>query len=300
MINKEFVYNNVLPIIKEKGRIIDVLLIQNLFENKELEIIEELRKYQNSDKGLGNALEPDVRMPKSSILATNMGVSILNEIKDVKLKEELCKEFVEYYEKSYNKDKERFMMVSKEVDDYPHAIWWNYKDIDKNFPFGNPDPEVIGFLYENRKYLKELNLNHLINKVISFVRSDQFFDSGMHTLMSVISFHNRVDKDVQNLIHDRIHLLVDKEIKAGIGKWQEYTLEPYKIYVLNRHFTEDYEGILNENLQHILQLVKTLSVEPTWKWYQFDDVFEEIKWDWIGYLYFNMIKALRYHRNLET
>jgi hypothetical protein len=296
MINKEFIYDKVLPYIKNECRYLDYLLIQNLFENKEKDIVEELKKYQNEDKGFGNALEPDVRMPHSSVVATDIAISILSELKDKTLKEDMIKDIVEYYENVYNPEKDRFLMVSKEVDDYPRAIWWNYKDLEKNFPFGNPDPEVIGFLYENRKYVKKLDLNHLINKVVNFIKSDAFMDSGMHALMSVLSFHGKVDKDVQNLIHDRIHLLVDKEINAGLGKWGEYSLEPYKIYVIDRHFTENHLTSLNENLDYNLQKVKELSIMPNWNWHQFEEEFEKAKFDWVGYLYYQVIKALRLHR----
>lgn len=296
MIDKVFVYENVLPLIKEKGRKIDVLLIQNLFENKEIEIIEELRNYQNTDLGLGNALEPDVRMPFSSVVATDMGVSILDEIVNTELKESFIKDLVTYYESVYSKEKDRFLMVTKEVDDYPHAVWWNHIDLEKNFPFGNPDPEIIGFLFQNRKYVKTLDVNSLINRVVTFVRSEAFLKSSMHTLLSVLSFYNKVDDDIKNLIHDQIHLLVDKELQSGLGNWKEYSLEPYKVYLLNTHFTNKHQDILKENLQYNLDKVLKLDILPTWEWYQFNDVFEEIKYDWVGYIYYSLIKALRYER----
>lgn len=297
MIDKKYVYENVLPYVKEKGRKIDYYLIENLFVNKDKEIIEELKRFQNKDLGFGNALEADVRMPQSSVLATNNAVQMLKEVKDPSLKEDLIKDIVEYYEKSYNQEKNRFLMVGKEVDDYPHAVWWNYKDLEKNFPFGNPDPEVIGFLYKNRKYLKELNINSLINSVVVFIKSEAFLESGMHTLLSVLEFNKNVDKDVSNLIHERIHLLVNKEIRDGIGKWEEYSLEPYKVYLIDLHFIGIHQELLEKNLEYLLDKVQQMKVEPNWKWHQYDDVFEEVKYDWIGHLYFSIIKALRLHRN---
>ena len=115
--------------------------------------------------------------------------------------------------------------------------------------------------------------------------------------MSVLTFNNYMDKDIQNLIHDRLHLLVDQEIKKGLGKWEEYSLEPYKIYIIDSHFTEDHISDLEDNLEILLDKVKTLSVKPNWNWYQYEDVFEKTKFDWLGHIYFDMIKALRYHRN---
>jgi hypothetical protein len=296
MISKEFIYNDVLPLVKEKGRILDYYLIQSLFENKDNEIVEELNKYQNLDGGFGHGLEPDVQMPNSSILATEQAFYILRFVKDEKIKEKIIQDIVNFLEDSYDTDQDRFFMVTKEVDDFPHAVWWNFKDLEKNFPFGNPDPNVIGFLYENRKYLKTLNFSGLINHVVDFVMSDKFLESGMHVLMSVMSFYKSVDNDVKSLIHDRIHLLVNKELEAGLEKWDEYSLEPYKIYIIEPHFLNTHLELLGKNLTKVMTLIKNLEVEPNWNWHQYNDVFKVVKSQWLGNMYFNMIRALKLHR----
>jgi len=298
MINREFVYGNVLPLIREKGRMIDYYLVKSLFENVDDELIIELKKYQNKDLGFGNALEPDVRMPNSSVVATNIAISVLGQIKDLKRKDELIKEIVSFFEDVYDLEDKRFYMVSKEVDDYPRAVWWNYGDLKKNFPFGNPDPEVIGFLYHNRKHMSKLDINKLINQVVDYVLNGTFNDDGMHSLFSVLKFNKLVDKDVQNLIHDKIHQVVEQELEKSKDNWDGYSLEPYKVYVTDRHFVADFNEQLQENLRQKLVKVQNLEVMPNWKWYQFDDVFEKAKYDWIGYMYFEIIKALRLHREL--
>lgn len=298
MINKAFVYEKVIPLIQEKGKHIDVLLLQSLFEDKQKEIVAELRHYQNDDFGLGHALEPDIRMPNSSIAATNHGVVIVDLIKDESVKEKLIEELVQYYESVYDEKLERFVMVSKHVEDYPHAIWWTFKDVLKEFPFGNPDPEVIGFLYQNRKHLKKLNINRLINSVIDYVKTETFKENGMHHILSVARFYNRVDKDVQNLIKDRLIEVIDYEIEKNLTKWDEYAFEPYKVYIIAPDLCVNQMINLNNNLKLLLGKVSDLSVSIPWKWYRDMEVFEEVKNDWLGYVYFNMIKALRLHREL--
>lgn len=294
MISKELIYNSVLPLVKEKTRMLDYYLIQSLFENRDKEIMEELKKYQNIDGGFGHGLEPDVQMPQSNIASTDIAIFALDFVKDPTLKEEMIEQIVHYYEDSYNEEIKRFVIVPKEVDNYPHAVWWNYDQIG-SFEFGNPDPEVIGFLYKYRKYMRKLNYSKLINDVVDFVISDKFLDAGMHTLLSVLRFYKDVDNDVKNLIHDRLHLLVNKELDNSYGKWNEYGLEPYKVYILEPHFLNTRLTSLGENLTVLIEQIKNLSVEPNWKWYQYDDVFETVKYQWVGHIYFNMIYALRLH-----
>jgi len=298
MINKTFVYEKVIPLIEEKGKRIDVLLLQSLFEDKQQELVDELRQYQNKDFGLGHGLEPDIRMPNSSIAATNHGVVVLEQVKDRMVKEKFLEELVHYYEETYDETLERFVMVSKEVEDYPHAIWWSYKDVLENFPFGNPDPEVIGFLYQNRKHLKKVNINRLINTVIDYVKTETFKESGMHSILSVARFYKRVDKDVQNLIKDRLIEVIDNEIEKNLDQWNGYALEPYKVYIVSPDLCVNQLVHLEENLGQLLEKISSLSVSIPWQWYRDEDVFEEVKNDWLGFLYFTMIKALRLHREL--
>lgn len=296
MISKEFIYDKVLPLVEEKSRMIDYYLIKSLFENQDDNIINELKKYQNADGGFGNGLEPDVQMPNSSILATTMAVKILDFIRNPTVKEGIVKDIVAYFEENYNKKDNRFLMVDKNVNDYPHAVWWNYEETDSVKDYGNPEPEVIGFLFENRKHLTKLNFSNMINDVVEYIMSDAFLESDMHTLASVIEFYKRVDDDVKNLVHDRIHLLVKKEIDAGIGKWDEYILEPYKIYIQEPHFINTHLEELGMNLKELIEQINNLEVEAKWQWYQYNEVFEDVKHQWTGHIYFDMIRALRMHR----
>lgn len=298
MISKKYVYDTILPYVKANSRMLEYYMIRSMFENVDEYIIDELRKYQNPDGGFGNGLEPDVQMPNSSVVATDIAISSLDFVKRQELKEEMIKEIVHYYESVYDEEKNRFFMVDENVDKYPHAVWWNYKDLEKNFPYGNPDPEVIGFLYENRKYLTKLNYSKLINDVVEFVLSDKFMKAGMHDLISVVMFYSRVDDDVKNLIHDRIHLLVRKELDAGLGNWGSYCLEPYKIYVLEPHFVNTHLEALGENLTRLINQLNSLDVLPNWNWGQYDEVWDKVKYDWVGRFIFEKLRALRLHHIL--
>ncbi len=297
MITKEFVYNNVLPLVKEKGRHIDYLLIKSLFENVDDELIKALLQYQNKDLGFGHALEPDAQMPSSSILATDIAIEILNQIKDKTKIEPIIKDITIYLESQYDSIKDGFRLVTKEVNDFPHAVWWNYDKDDTNFPYGNPDAEVIGFLFKHRKYITNIDINKQINNIIKHILSDDFLEADDHNAFSALRFHSCVDKDVKNLIHERLHVVIDHLIIRDKDKWDEYGVEPYKIYLMDQHYTEDHTPLLKKNLDLVKASIESLNVFPNWKWHQYDDVFEKkVKFEWMGYIYFEKIKALRLNR----
>jgi hypothetical protein len=298
MIDKHFIYQQVLPLIKEKGRLLDYYLIENLFENKEQHIIHELKQYLNKDGGFGHGLEPDAQLPQSNILATSVAINILDDVLDETLKAPLIEQAVSYLEKAYDQELERFVMVPKEVDEYPHAIWWNYKDIETRFSFGNPDPELIGFLYQYRQYVKQLDINGLINKVVTYIKSPAFHEAEMHEIFSVLRFYNRIDGDIKNLIHDDLHVEIDRLLEGATLNENEYGLKPHQIYLINVHYVEMHQEKLQQNLNNMLKRVKELNIMPNWSWGQYDDVFEEVKYQWMGHIYYGYIKALRLHRTI--
>ena len=118
--------------IKKLFNTIFLYLFLSLFKNQDEEIINELKKYQNADGGFGHCLEPDVRMPDSSVLATTRAVIVLHEVKEKRVKIKMIEDIVHYFESQYDNDRKGFYMVSKEVNNYPRAVWWNYEDIDNS------------------------------------------------------------------------------------------------------------------------------------------------------------------------
>ncbi len=295
MIDNNLIRNKILPKVKEEGRMLDYYLVKGLIENTDKEILNELLKFQNDDKGFGHGLEPDLRMPNSSVACTNHAVHILDQVKDKSLTEELRKQIVEYYESVYLEDLERWRMTSEVVNNFPRAIWWNYETVD-DFTYGNPNPEIIGFLYQNKKYLKKIGINKQINNVLKYIDTDFEKEASMHSVMSMLHFYRNVDKDVRNLIKSKLQKVVTSELNKSYGKWHKYGLEPYKIAIIDKKFLNTRLEELDENLLLIKENVEKGLIIPNWRWYQFKEVFEECKMEWSGYLTFNVLRALRLNR----
>ena len=67
--------------IKSEARTVDRALFEFRFEGAPAAAVaESLSAYQNPDGGFGHALEPDVRNPASSALATSIGLQVLKEL----------------------------------------------------------------------------------------------------------------------------------------------------------------------------------------------------------------------------
>jgi hypothetical protein len=67
--------------IKARARPLDRALFEYRFEEASADLVtDELARFQNDDGGFGHALEPDLRTPTSSALATELGLRTLEEL----------------------------------------------------------------------------------------------------------------------------------------------------------------------------------------------------------------------------
>ena len=67
--------------LRTQARLLDRALFEHRFEQSPAEsVLRELAHFQNDDGGFGHALEPDMRAPTSSALATGIGLRLLREL----------------------------------------------------------------------------------------------------------------------------------------------------------------------------------------------------------------------------
>lgn len=283
-----------LPYIKENGRMLDYYLILNLFEKNKYddEVLIELLKYQNEDGGFGNGLEPDVQAPHSSILATDVAIDILATIKTNE-KEPIIERMIQFIESKFNKEDISFEFVPKEKDDYPHAVWWN--DV-KEFGYFNPTPEVIGFLYQNKKYVTKFDVDELVIHMINEIKSPSFMEiDSEHSLYSVMKFCEFISEEYKKEVKDILVNKVDELIGLDESKWDFYSPQPYKFYMLSKElFDSKYDETLIQNFKFLETKLTTKNIwMPDWKWFQYDEIFEsDVKYQWMGYVTHERLKTM--------
>lgn len=279
-----------LEFIKRNGRLLDYYLIKNLTGDFNEDVKKELLKFQNDDNGFGKGLEPDVQMPVSSVLATNIAISILEDIAcdDKDLLAGIC----EYYISQFDYESREFLFVSQVVDEYPHAVWWNFENRD-SFGYFNPTPEVLGFLLKH-KYLHNFDVDKEIEYCVNRIANDYLEFKDEHSLYSIIKLYNNVDS-----LHKELMLPVINESIRGIitltkEKWLEYSPQPHKLITRKMEIYNEFKEAFEENLEFVKNSITNDGVwYPEWQWYQFDEFFEDkVKYQWMGYITYERIKLI--------
>ena len=276
---------------QERCRKLDIELIKSFEEENDDAIIEALKAYQNDDGGFGHGLEPDVQLPDSNVVATDVAVSILLNLEPSDKRNNMLKGCVGFYESVYDEAKGEFPFLPKSVDEYPHAVWWNYDSLD-DFPFGNPNLEIIGFLYQFKDYLNELDIDALMTKAINYIKEGNLEEASMHTVLSAVRFYDRIDDRPKIKIYAILNDVINTSVTWDESKWDDYCLEPYKIRAITPDFMKNYMSEVVKNINYRKeQLLSTLPT-PSWSWHQDEDTFEEVKDDWIGLITYDILNAL--------
>ena len=159
--------------IMEQGRTLDQKRFEFHFENGTADaVLAALSSYQNDDGGFGHSLEPDIRTPASSAIVTTIGFQILREVQ-APVSHRLVRTGIQYFIDTYDESQQVWSIIPPEVEDAPHAPWWNYEKSAESFGrfLVNPRAEIVGYLHEFREGVPTKLLNTVTAAVLEHLDS---------------------------------------------------------------------------------------------------------------------------------
>ena len=201
--SKNFMYNY--------AQDIDLAMFQYYFEGKpKSEVIEILEKYQNEDGGFGS-LDYDFIFSGSCLKQTESACRYIFAL-DIPDEHPLIPGLMDYIVRNYNKTTGEWdNLTVPEVNNFPHAPWWEYNEEKKHIPTDHADlvehynpntnSALAGMVMKYSRYVPD-DLVQYIRKIVvdKIDLNDDFFQYGM---MSDIYFVNALD---------------DEELKSGLLK----------------------------------------------------------------------------------
>lgn len=290
--------------LRENCRPLEQARLGYLFRNGDVkQYIEELKKYQNSDGGFGNGLEPDFLLPYSSPLATSLAFQFLSEIPEPQASD-LIEKAIGYLENTLNKERNNWFAVPKEVNDYPHAVWWNWDPETKQTvideSWGNPSAELIGYLWKYRKYATILDVDSLVDYAIQYWANKTDFPSE-HEVYSYIWLYRCLPPEKAKLLEEKLIEATNKLVTYDVDKWKTYTPQPIHFADSPGFFLYDTvkEGI-DKNLDYLIETIDGNGVwSPNWTWRQYGEEWEKSKIKWQGILTIRNLKILSNYGRIE-
>lgn len=170
-----------------KGRLLDAVLVQYaLGEGSGADALVALAPYQNDDGGFGHGLEPDLRTPASTAIATSTALQILRRVK-APADHPMVRDAIAYLVETVDREQGVWPIIGPEVDEAPHAPWWSHgPDLAaawNGFRF-NPTADLLGALIDYAALVPPDLLAGLEARMLANVQATAKLD-GAYDLMAV-------------------------------------------------------------------------------------------------------------------
>ncbi len=291
-------FNEIEILMNTEARQLEKSLFNFYFnEGSEDDILDSLEVYQNTDGGFGQGLEPDFTLKESSPMATSIGLRHLSKIDNSTRAKDMIVKAIRYLENNFDSNRNGWFSVPQKVNDYPHAPWWEFKEdinmtvIDNSW--GNPTAELIGYLYKYRIYLKNIDIESLMNFAVNYFNDLKEFDSE-HEIFCFIRMYNTIDKVYASKIEPTLHLAINKLINVDQSNWTNYVPTPLRFIEID---SKNYFGIGEKHIENNLDYLVTSFQEngmilPTWEWGNYLNAWNIAKKEWTGILTLDAILLL--------
>ncbi|MCG8540319.1 MAG: hypothetical protein MJA82_10315 [Clostridia bacterium] len=312
-------FNRAYQVIGESARPLEKRILKGYFDNidNDMEILNELQRFQNEDGGFGNSLEADFRLPSSSPMATSIAFEHLVKYDNREEALDMIKSGIKYLEKNFIPHRNGWFAVPKDVNNFPHGPWWHYMEksdmtlIDNNW--GNPTSQIIGYLYKYSTFVSNLDVQKLLDYAIDYFVNKNEFQSE-HEIYCYIKLYEFLPDNLKNKIEGKLTFAIQSLVCTKRDEWDKYTPQPL-------HFVEGPKShrfgisnrLLEENLDYLIDSIESngkvnppwnwhnlkAMIDPHWDWNAYDEEWAGAKQEWIGVLTLNALITLDRFNRIE-
>jgi hypothetical protein len=268
-------------------------------------IFEALASFQNTDGGFGNAMEPDFRLPDSSVLATTVGLQVLREY-NAGSDHFLVQGAMRYLMSTYDAEYEVWPIIPPTADNAPHAPWWGYSDDIADSWGGflaNPRAEIVGYLHDYAELVSDTLRDQLTAAALTHL-SRKASDLEMHDLYCYVRLleTEALPTAVRTSLLEKLDSIIDRLVVMDPTEWDKYVLKPLEIVDRPESpFADGLSDAVAKNLDFVIsRQAENGAWVPTWSWgNSFPEVWPQAKLDWSGVGTVKTLKALKRFGRLE-
>ncbi len=290
--------------VKSQARPLEKAIFTLEFEGGSVSnVLAQLAKFQNSDGGFGQALEPDVRTPLSSSLCTELGLRYLAEW-HTPAEHPMVKIAVKYLLDSFDADTQAWRVIPEDANAYPHAPWWHDEAGSLARTFNDflitPRAGVLAALSHYAELVPADWLAAVIRQTVLDIESMNAdkFGSGGDAL--VYAFRLAQAQGLASTYKSRLVPLLrgiaDRVVTRDPEAWSSYSAPPLKLASTPDALVAD---LLAKDVQnHLDYLIDQQTTDgcwrPTWSWGDFyPEYWPQAEQEWCGILTLDTLLSFR-------
>ncbi|HXZ86660.1 MAG TPA: hypothetical protein VEI82_14345 [Myxococcota bacterium] len=259
-------------------------------------VLDALAAFRNPDDGFGRALEPDLRLPDSSALATQTALDLLREL-DAPDDEPLLRGALRWLEQRFDPEIPGWRAVPANVDSAPHAPHWAWA---LHRPGGSwdhvliPGARILAHWSRWRRLAPREPMRALAHAVSAHV-TKLTPPVGADTLVYAASVED-------SALRARLRELARASVSRDPAEWSRYVAKPLKLAPLpDSPLVECLAAELPANLDwEIEHQCPDGSWLPSWDWQgQFPADWEVARREWQGEITLRTLRSLRAFGRIE-
>jgi hypothetical protein len=270
-------------------------------------VIAELSRFANEDGGFGHALEPDVRTPASSALATALALRTLEDI-DCVADHPLVRGAVDWLVSTYDPEARVWRVVPIDTNDHPHAPWWHDEDGSLARTFNGfqiiPRALIVGLLRRFGQHIPTDWLDEVTESTVRYVEDVDVLGSGGGSDLEYVVHLAQTDA-LPNCYEERLIARIREAIPQVVvrdpAKWSTYCITPLR--AAPSPDSVGAELIRADLQQHLDFLIDRQSIEgawdPTWT-YEYPPEWAVARQEWRGILTLEALTTLEAFGRLQT
>jgi len=303
-------YEQARRFLKEEARPLDRAVFEYRFEEAPAHrVTDALASYQNPDGGFGRALEPDVRTPSSSALATGIALSLLKGV-DRAAEHPMVSGAMAYLLDTFDREAWVWRVIPEDANDHPHAPWWHDDEGSLARTFDNflvvPRAQLVGLLHDYAELVPEAWLDTLTEKTVSDIETleEEAFAGGGDTLRYALELAETepLPGRFKQRLLPRLRNLTDRIVSRDPDEWAEYSATPLKVAPSpDAAVAELLEDDLRRYLDYVIDRQTAEGTwEPTWTWGPlYPEAWEQAKQEWRGHVTLETLTSLRAFGRIE-
>ena len=299
-------YQRAKTFVMEQGRDLDRALLAYHFEAGSADdVLAALASFQNNDGGFGHGLEPDLRTPASSVIATTVAFQNFRSLR-VPADHPMVRRAIEYLLEAYDVSRQVWPIIPPEVEDAPHAPWWDYAGSEAGFGgfLINPRVEIVGYLHDFSGIVPSELLNTLTTAVFEHLESlpDEV---EMHDIICFVSLAETAS--LPQSYRERIWAKLAKAAEHGVARQPEqltgYVLKP--LYLVSSPESPLAAGLADEVAMNLDFEIEQQGEDGTWSpsfsWGdQYPEAWQIARREWQARITLSTLRVLRDFGRIET
>jgi len=281
-------------------------LFEFRFEEAPFELVtDELASYQNDDGGF-HSLEPDLRTPSSSAIATAIGLSISREI-ECSSDHPIVQRTMQFLLKTFDEKAMTWRVVPPDTNSFPHAGWWHEEDGTLAQTFHDyyiiPRAKLVALLHHFSADIPADWLNNVTARTISDIVEHPpsgFGDELIYALQLVEV--DEVPDHFQSRLSPLLQSITPSIVERNRSNWHKYCTPPLWVAPLPSSamadvLREDVQAHLDYQIEH---QTSSGTWTPFWTWgNEYVNTWEIAKREWTGHLTLEMLTSFQAFGRIE-